>query len=101
MSFARGGGNASPGICGFPTTRKLYYMNEGDLVLKQKNRLTVETASRFNLIDSVIYALRPPIPFVFLVIVLAFSLGRNARTAEPAFHISELPISPSSFESPF
>jgi len=39
----------------------------------------------------------PATPFVDLVMALAFSVGLRARTALPAFHISESPISASFF----
>ncbi len=42
---------------------------------------------------------RPPTPFVSLEITLAASLGRSARVALPASHISELPSSLSSARS--
>ena len=38
-AYARGRGDVSPGNSGFPTTKKLYYMHELELVLNR--RLTV------------------------------------------------------------
>ena len=46
-------------------------------------------------------AARPPMPLVPAVMARAASLGRSARTALPACHISELPITASSLPNCF